>query len=93
MGSDIALVNVRYIAAQEACWRIFEFETNSKSHSICHLPVHLPDKQSVIFEQGSDMQAVLDRGAKTMLTEFFVANKKIRAAIANGNPNNDRLCT
>lgn len=39
------------------------------------------------------MQAVLDRGAKTMLTEFFVANKKIRAAIANGNPNNDRLCT
>ena len=34
----------RYVAAQEACWRLFGFETNNKSHSICCLLVHLPDQ-------------------------------------------------
>jgi len=33
----------RYVVAQEACWRLFGFETNNKIHSICHLPIHLPD--------------------------------------------------
>ena len=39
----------RYVAAQEACWRLFGFETNNKNHSICHLPVHLPNQQYVTF--------------------------------------------
>jgi len=41
----------RYVAAQEACWRLFGFETNVKSHSICCLLVHLLGQQYVTFEE------------------------------------------
>jgi hypothetical protein len=35
----------RYVAAQEACWRLFGFEINNKSHNICCLDVHLSYQQ------------------------------------------------
>ena len=61
----------RYVAAQEACWRLFGFETNNKSHSICRLPVHLPDQQYVTFQEGTSLQCVIDQNVETKLTKFL----------------------
>ena len=84
----------RYIAAQEACWRMFGFETNSMSHNIVRLPVHLPDQQYVVFRPDDRVENVLERNEKTMLTEFFETNKKIRAALAaGGDPSENMLVT
>ena len=81
----------RYVAAQEACWRLFGFETNNKSHSICRLPVHLPGQQYVTFEEGTSLQSVIDQNAETKLTKFFELNRHIRALIASGNQGNHML--
>nr|PNR39262.1 hypothetical protein PHYPA_019540 [Physcomitrium patens] len=75
----------RYVAAQEACWRLFDFETNNKSHSICRLPVHLPGQQYVTFKEGTSLHLVIDQNAETKLTKFFELNCHIRALIASGN--------
>jgi hypothetical protein len=81
----------RYVAAQEACWRLFGFETNNKSHSICRLPVHLPGQQYVTFQEGTSLQSVIDQNAETKLTKFFELNRRIRALIASGNQGNHIL--
>ncbi|XP_024368015.2 uncharacterized protein [Physcomitrium patens] len=81
----------RYVAAQEACWRLFGFETNNKSHSICRLPVHLPDQQYVTFKEGTSLHSVIDQNAETKLTKFFELNCHIRALIASGNQGNHML--
>ena len=81
----------RYVAAQEACWRLFGFETNNKSHSICRLPVHLPGQQYVTFQEGTSLQSVIDQNAETKLTKFFELNCRIRALIASGNQGNHML--
>nr|PNR35899.1 hypothetical protein PHYPA_021749 [Physcomitrium patens] len=75
----------RYVAAQEACWRLFGFETNNKSHSICRLPVHLSGQQYVTFKEGTSLDSVIDQNAETKLTKFFELNCHIRALIASGN--------
>ena len=61
----------RYISPPEACWRIFGFKTNQMSHSVCRLPVHLPDQQVVTFQDDADLEGVLSSGAITKLTAFF----------------------
>nr|PNR35485.1 hypothetical protein PHYPA_023385 [Physcomitrium patens] len=81
----------RYVAAQEACWRLFGFETNNKSHSICRLPVHLPGQQYVTFKEGTSLHSVIDQNAETKLTKFFELNCHIRALIASGNEGNHML--
>ena len=81
----------RYVAAQEACWRLFSFETKNKSHSICHLHVHLPAQQYVTFQEGTSLQSVIDQNAKTKLTKFFELNRRIGALIASGNQGNHLL--
>ncbi|XP_073389622.1 uncharacterized protein [Physcomitrium patens] len=81
----------RYVAAQEACWRLFGFETNNKSHSICRLPVHLPGQQYVTFKEGTSLHLVIDQNAETKLTKFFELNCHIRALIASGNQGNHML--
>ncbi|XP_073394992.1 uncharacterized protein [Physcomitrium patens] len=81
----------RYVAAQEACWRLFGFETNNKSHSICRLPVHLPGQQYVTFKEGTSLHSVIDQNAETKLTKFFELNCHIRALIASGNQGNHML--
>lgn len=68
----------RYIAAQEACWRLFGFETHGISHVVMRLPVHLPGEQNVVFNADGDIEEAIRRNEKSMLTEFFALNRFIR---------------
>jgi hypothetical protein len=70
----------RYIAPQEAYWRIFGFTTNSISHNVVRLTVHLPGQQYMAFRAQSELQDVLERNEKTTLTEFFAMNRDAQAA-------------
>ncbi|XP_073131918.1 uncharacterized protein [Henckelia pumila] len=65
--------DARWVSAQEALWRIFEFDLNEISPAVINLPLHLPNKQCVTFWKNQNLKNVLqwDHASKTMLTEFF----------------------
>ena len=81
----------RYVGAQEAYWRLFDFETNRKSHSIFCLHVSLPGQQYIIFQEGASLQYMIDENTKTKLTKFFELNCYICILIASGNQGNHLL--
>ena len=64
----------RYISAHEALWRIFDFPTNSLSHTVQRLSVHLPGEQNVTFTE-ENMQSVVDNPKDSTLDAFFVLNE------------------
>ena len=47
-------LNARYVSASEACWRLFNFGLQERSHKVERLPVYLPNQQSVIFQKNED---------------------------------------
>ena len=44
-------IDARYLSAPEACWRLFGFQMQARSHPVERLPVHLPFGQTVLFEK------------------------------------------
>ena len=61
----------RYISPVEAAYRLLEFNLHYQSHTVHRLPVHLPEQQVVQFDDGDDLQEVIERSQTTKLTEFF----------------------
>ncbi|WVZ64734.1 hypothetical protein U9M48_014211 [Paspalum notatum var. saurae] len=68
----------RWVTPPEALWRIYGFDLSKNSPPVMQLQLHLPGMRMVTYEEGQDIQEILDReGAeKSMLTEYFEANKK-----------------
>jgi hypothetical protein len=62
--------NARYISANEAIWRIFEFPTNSLSHKVERLSIHLPDEQCVVFTE-QNAETVGTEPELSTLTAYF----------------------
>lgn len=63
-------VDARYISPVEACWRILGFRMHSQSHTVYRLPVHLPDEQTIVFDENvSDMSTIPNNATK--LQAFF----------------------
>src|SRR6201988_3801045 len=44
-------LDARYVSASEGIWRLFNFGLHKRSHTVERLPAHLPEKQSVTFQQ------------------------------------------
>lgn len=61
-------INTRYVSAPEAMWRLLENKMCDRSHDVIRLPVHLPQEQIIIFEEGKEEERI-QRGDlnKTML--------------------------
>lgn len=70
----------RYVGSTEAAWRIFEYPMHFHSHTIIRLDVHLPERQSVYFREGNEMQAA-ENPPTTKLLAFFQLNRRLRGAI------------
>ena len=51
----------RYISACEATWRIFAFPINHREPGVERLSFHLPDEQTIVFEDDDPIDSVLDR--------------------------------
>ncbi|KII68453.1 ATP-dependent DNA helicase pif1 [Thelohanellus kitauei] len=74
-------IDCRYVSAPEAMWRIRESKMHDKSHSVLRLPVHLPNQQRVIFEEGHEEEALLAaQTGKTKLESWFLLNANNIAA-------------
>ncbi len=71
-------MDARFLSTCEALHRSFEFDIHYRIPPVERLVVHLPEKNYVRYEKGSDLRAVLNSPAakRSMLTEWFEANKK-----------------
>lgn len=68
----------RYVLALEACWRINEFNLHGRNPSVERLQYHLQNQHIVVFNDDDSLTSILKRPEieKTMLTEWFVANRQ-----------------
>ncbi|XP_019181931.1 PREDICTED: uncharacterized protein LOC109177050 [Ipomoea nil] len=68
----------RYISACEATWRLLSFEVQYRTPPVERLSFHLPDCQSVVFQDDDNINHVLNREsvAQSMFNGWFIANKK-----------------
>lgn len=74
-------INTRHVGSPEAMWRLLEYKMHDKSHDIIRLPVHLPNEQNIIFEEGREAEAVeRERHRETKLTAFFKLNQEDKSA-------------
>ncbi|RZC16770.1 hypothetical protein D0Y65_009892 [Glycine soja] len=69
-------LDCRYISPCEACWRIFSFQIHKRSPIVERLYFHLPGENSVIFEDGDDIDALLSKPTikESMFTSWLQAN-------------------
>ncbi|XP_031091157.1 uncharacterized protein LOC115996159 [Ipomoea triloba] len=72
----------RYISACEATWRLFSFEVQYRTPPVERLSFHLPDCQSVVFQDDDTIDRVLNRETvgQSMFNGWFIANKKFNEA-------------
>ena len=69
-------VDVRYVSATEAAWRLFEFRRHQQSHTIIRLPVHLPGRRNIYFQSGEEEQAAAKATEMdTQLTAWLKLNQ------------------
>ncbi|XP_019172007.1 PREDICTED: uncharacterized protein LOC109167446 [Ipomoea nil] len=72
----------RYISACEATWRLFSFEVQFRTPAVERLSFHLPDCQTIIFEDDDTVDNVLMRETigQSMFNGWFEANKRFPEA-------------
>ena len=65
--------DARWVSAQGAVWRIFEFELNEIYPIVINLQLLLPNKQVVSYWENQNLENILysDVASRTMLTEYF----------------------
>ncbi|OBZ81898.1 hypothetical protein A0J61_10052 [Choanephora cucurbitarum] len=71
-------VDARYVSANETAWRIFGFSLHKEFPRHQRLGIHLSGEQAVYFEEGSNLQEVLNSRAATInttLTAWFDSNR------------------
>ncbi|GES88499.1 uncharacterized protein LOC112012066 [Rhizophagus clarus] len=75
-------LDARYVSASESIWRIFHYRMHGRSPKVQRLAVHLPNHQYITFQDGEDLQDVIDRAnsRKTTLTAWFQENMDNDAA-------------
>ena len=72
--------DARYVSASEAVWRLFSFDIVDRNPPVVKLAVHLPNHDTVYFEEGREQEAALRPAPGTKLTEWFKANEKYPSA-------------
>ncbi|KAG8227916.1 hypothetical protein J437_LFUL011844 [Ladona fulva] len=60
-------VSLRYISASEAIWRILEFDVSHSYPTVMVLPIHLQNKESVVFQPGREIEALKANVSKLIL--------------------------
>ena len=72
----------RWVTPPEALWRIYGFDLSQIFPSVKQLQLHLPNMHMVSYSAEADLNDVVsdERANRTMLTEYFEANKKFEWA-------------
>jgi hypothetical protein len=69
-------IDARFVCPQEAVWRILEFPSYDRSHSIMSLPVHLPGEQICYIDENMTEEEIRDKIEKdSELMAYFELNK------------------
>ncbi len=68
----------RYVSASEACHRLYGFDLHKEHPNVVRLVVHLKGRQTILFQEGTNATAVLNRNPHTTLTAWFAFNKITR---------------
>ncbi|XP_019153834.1 PREDICTED: uncharacterized protein LOC109150379 [Ipomoea nil] len=72
----------RYVSSCEAAWRLFSFEVQYRTPLVERLSFHLPDCQSVVFQDDDTIDNVLNRETvgQSMFNAWFLANQNFKEA-------------
>ncbi|XP_074305621.1 uncharacterized protein LOC141640840 [Silene latifolia] len=72
----------RYISSCEAAWRIFAFDTHYRTPPVQRLSFHLPNEQSVVFNDDDPIDSVIQRPLieKTMFLAWMRCNEEYAEA-------------
>jgi len=65
----------RYVSASEASHRLYGFDLHKEHPNVVRLDVHLKGRQTILFQEGTDAAAVLNRNPHTTLIAWFTFNK------------------
>lgn len=67
----------RYVGPSEAAWRIFAFEIHQKWPPVQRLTFHLPNEQTVFFDDDDNIEDVIWKAQHfdTMFLAWFAANR------------------
>ncbi len=68
----------QYVLAFEASHRLYDFDLHKEHPNVVRLAVHLKGHQTILFQEGIDVAAVLNRNPHTILTTWFAFNKTSR---------------
>ena len=68
--------DLRSVGSSEATWHLMSFSITERFPPVMALRVHTEDQQQVVFDEGSEEEA-LERQRDTELTAFFELNKKM----------------
>ena len=65
--------DARWVSAQEALWRIYDFKLNEIYPPVINLQLHIPNMQCVSYWENQNLKKLIhwDHVSKTMLTEYF----------------------
>ena len=61
-------LDARYVSASESIWRIFHYRLHNHTPNIQRLAVHLPNQQSITFQNGDNLQNVVNQANNRMIT-------------------------
>ncbi|GBN38213.1 hypothetical protein AVEN_76074-1 [Araneus ventricosus] len=78
LGHDeiLSFLDGRYVSAPEAMWRLNEFNLSEKFRTVVQLAFHLPDQQTIVYQDGQEEEAVARASTRqTTLTSWFELNK------------------
>jgi len=67
-----------YVSAFEANHRLYGFDLHKEHPNVVRLAVHLKGRQTILFQEGTDAIAVLNRKLHTTLTTWFAFNETAR---------------
>ncbi|GKB35961.1 ATP-dependent DNA helicase PIF1-like protein [Tanacetum coccineum] len=67
----------RYLSACKAAWRIYDFDIHYRFPPVERLPFHLPNEQSVIFDEHGSLDYTLDKASvnETKFQAWMETNK------------------
>ncbi len=68
----------RYVSASEACHRLYGYDLHKEHPNVVWLAVHLKGRQTILFQEGTNATAVLNRNPHTTLNAWFAFNKTTR---------------
>jgi hypothetical protein len=68
----------QYVSASEASHHLYGFDLHKEHPNVVRLAVHLKGHQTILFQEGIDVAAVLNQNPHTTLTAWFAFNKTTR---------------